>query len=114
MRADLIDNQRPEHQDRGQVTGADGCGYSRQGTKLGRRAADALVAAGVPLILDLYGHGRFEWADGKDAQEVWHEVRPYVIATEPTAKQLAKHEMWTAGVWTADSARQVLYLTGQC
>ena len=73
-----------------------------------------MVAAGVPLILDLYGHGRFDWFDGEHARLEWTKVRPYVITTEPTRQQLAKHEMWNAGIWVASDNREVLYLTGRC
>lgn len=73
-----------------------------------------MIAAGVPLILDMYGHGRFEWYDGEDAPKEWAKVRPYVITTEPTSKQLSKHEMWNAGVWTTEADHRVLYLTGHC
>ena len=96
------------------VSGPDGRGYSRKSTRTSRRTGDAMVSAGVPLILDLYRHGRFEWFDGEDARNEWASVRPYVISTEPTSKQLAKHEMWNAGIWTTADDRQVLYLTGHC
>lgn len=114
VRVDLFDSQRLEDRDQGKLTGADGRAYSRHGTKMSRRAADDLISSGVPVVLYLYGHGRFEWADGEDARQVWEGVRPYVTTSEPTPKQLRKHEMWTAGVWTSDDDRQVLYLTGTC
>lgn len=114
MRVDLFDSQRLEDRERGKLTGADGRANSRQGTKMSRRGADELVAAGVPVVLYLFGHGRFEWADGEDARQVWDEVRPYVITSDPTTKQLRKHEMWNAGVWTSEDDRQVLCLTGTC
>lgn len=81
---------------------------------MSRREADALVDAGVPVIFDLYGQGRLEWCDGEDARREWQDVRPYVVTTEPTSKQLAKHAMWTAGTWESDDGRCVLYLTGRC
>jgi hypothetical protein len=114
VRVDLFDSQTLEDRDQGKLTGADGRSYSRQGTKLSRRVADDLVTAGVPVVLYLYGHGRFEWTDGEDARQVWDEVRPHVITSDPTTKQLRKHEMWNAGVWASDDDRQVLYLTGTC
>ena len=114
VRVDLFDSQKLEDRVQGKLTGADGRAYSRRGTRMSRRAADDLVATGVPVVLELYGHGRFEWADGEDARQVWHEVRPYVITSEPTTKQLRKHEMWNAGVWTSDDDCQLLYLTGTC
>lgn len=65
---DLSDRQRPGHVDQRKVTGADGRGNSRRGTKAKRSAADDLVASGAPLVLDMYGTGQFEWFDGEDAE----------------------------------------------
>ena len=100
VRVDLFYSQKLDDRVQGKLTGADGRAYSRRGTRMSRRAADDLVATGVPVVLELYGHGRFEWADGEDARQVWEGVRPYVTTSEPTTKQLRKHEMWNAGVWT--------------
>jgi hypothetical protein len=114
MRVDLSDRQRSEHLDQGKITGADECAYSRRGTKTKRSVCDELVEAGAPLVLYMYSSGQFEWFDGSDASEAWADVHPYVIATDPTTKQLAKHEMWTAGIWESDEGRQLIYLTGSC
>jgi len=114
MRVDLGDRQRTEHQDQGKITGADGQGYARRGTKAKRSVADGLVAGGAPLVLDMYSRGQFEWVDGDEAIHTWANVRPYVISTDPTSKQLAKHEMWNAGIWESDNGSQLLYLTGSC
>lgn len=105
--------QHEEHHDPGQVTGPDGNSYLRRGTKMSRRQADAMVAAGVPLVLDFYGRDQFEWFDGEDAREIWSEIRPYVTTSDPTARQLAKHAMWTAGLWESSDAA-LLYLIGRC
>ncbi|QWF20583.1 hypothetical protein KM427_16540 [Nocardioides sp. LMS-CY] len=96
------------------ITGPDGRGYARHGTRTGRRAADELVAAGVPIVLDLYGHGQLEWFDAEDARTAWTEVRPFVTTAEPTSRQLAKHVMWTAGTWLSEDEGPLLYLTGRC
>jgi len=78
MRVDLGDRQRTEHQDQGKITGADGQGYARRGTKAKRSVADGLVAGGAPLVLDMYSRGQFEWVDGDEAIHTWANVRPYV------------------------------------
>ncbi|MDP3966906.1 MAG: hypothetical protein Q8Q02_01390 [Nocardioides sp.] len=114
MGTDLSQCQRPEHRDQGKVTGADGRGYTRRGTKAKRNVADELVNAGAPLVLEMYSTGQFEWFDGDEAKRTWEAVRPHVISTEPTHKQLDKHEWWNAGVWEDGTGVQVLYLTGFC
>jgi len=114
MGIDLSDRQRADHRDQGKITGADGRGYTRRGSKTKRSAADGLVASGVPLVLDMFSSGQFEWFDGSAATAKWAEVRPYVISTEPTSKQLHKHQMWNAGVWVDSDGGQLLYLTGSC
>ena len=114
MGTDLSDRQRAEHRDQGRITGADGRGYVRRGTKTKRSVADDLVASGAPLVLDMYSRGQLEWFDGDAALNKWAEVRPYVISTQPTSKQLGKHEMWNAGVWEDETGNQLLYLTGSC
>jgi hypothetical protein len=114
MGIDLGDCQRAEHRDQGRITGADGRGYARRGTKAKCSVADELVASGAPLVLEMYSSGQFEWFDGEAAMQKWAEVRPYVISTQPTSKQLGKHEMWNAGVWEDEEGSQLLYLTGSC
>lgn len=114
MGTDLADCQQADHRDQGKITGADGRGYARRGTNTKRSVADDLVASGVPLVLDMYSRGQFEWFDGDAALTKWAEVRPYVVAAQPTSNQLGKHEMWNAGVWQDDEGGQLVYLTGSC
>lgn len=114
MGIDLAERQLEEHRDRGMITGADGRGYLRQGTKTKRRVADALVALGAPLILEMLGRDQFEWFEGEAARAMWAKVRPHVISAQPTSKQLSKHEMWNAGVWESETGDELLYLTGSC
>lgn len=114
MGIDLASQQRAEHRERGMVTGADGRRYHRRGTKAKRSVADEVVAAGAPLILEMYSSGQFEWFEGDDAAKKWAEIRPHVVSAQPTVKQLRKHEMWNAGIWEDDNGRQLLYLTGFC
>ena len=114
MRADLADIQTPENEHSGTITGADGRTYARRSNRMARKAADELVAAGTPVVLDLYGHGRFEWYDGDDARAAWADERSYVTASEPTAKQLPKHVMWSVGLWKASDGERLLYLAGRC
>lgn len=114
MRADLEQLQRPVDVDQGKITGADGITYARRSTKTKRAVAQELVAAGTPLVLDMYGRGQFEWLDGDDATAAWAQIRDYITTAEPTPKQLAKHEMWTTGIWESDESTTVLYLTGYC
>jgi hypothetical protein len=114
MRTDLTDVQTPVNASNGTVTGGDGRTYARRTTRMKRREADELVAAGTPLLLDRYGDALFEWCDGDDARAVWASERAYVVTSEPTAKQLAKHAMWTAGLWQADDGARLVYLSGRC
>lgn len=114
MRAELDEFQRARDADQGKVTGPDGRTYSRRSTRTKRSACDEIVATGRPVVLEMYGNGQFEWFDEDDASTIWAEVRPYVVSTEPTTRQLAKHSMWTAGVWESDDGHAVLYLTGHC
>src|SRR4051794_29929686 len=114
MGIDLSDLQRADHRDQGKITGADGRGYIRRGSKTKRSVADDLVASGVPMVLDMYSSGQFEWFEGDAATAKWAEVRPYVVSSQPTSKQLGKHEIWNAGVWEDANGGQLLYLTGSC
>ena len=114
MGIDLVSRQLAQHREQGKITGADGRGYARRGTKAKRSVADQLVAAGAPLVLEMYSSGQFDWFDGEEATEMWAEVRPYVVSAEPTTKQLSKHEMWNAGVWEDSEGRQLVFLTGFC
>ncbi len=115
MGSDLSDRRRPEHEDQGKITGADERGYSRRGTKAKRSVADDLVTSGgAPLVLDMYSSGQFEWLEGEDAKKAWAEIRSYVTSSQPTSKELSKHEVWNAGVWEDDDGNQLLYLTGFC
>jgi hypothetical protein len=114
VRTDLDEFQRARDADQGKVTGPDGRAYSRRSTRTKRSVCDEIVAAGSPVVLEMYSRGQFEWFDGDDATTTWAEVRPYVVSTAPATKQLAKHNMWTAGIWESDDGSTVLYLTGYC
>ena len=114
MSIDLRQRQRTEHQDQGKVTGADGRGYTRRGTKTKRSVADELIHSGAPLVLEMYSTGQFEWFDGAESRTKWDEVREFVISTAPTSKQLSKHEHWNAGVWEDEDGNQLVHLTGFC
>lgn len=114
MRANLDELQRAADTDQGKITGLDGRAYSRHSTKTKRKVCDDLVAAGTPLVLEMFSRGQFEWLDGEDATKAWMDLRPYVISSEPTTQQLAKHEVWTAGIWEVDEGTTALHLTGHC
>lgn len=114
MGVDLHDRQLAEHRDQGKITGADGRGYARRGTKTERKTADTLMAQGTPLVADLYSSGQFEWFEGDEATSMWSEVRPNVTSSTPTAKQLKKAVVWNAGIWEAEDGSVLLYLTGTC
>lgn len=114
MRVGLTEFQSATDVEQGKITGPDGRSYSRRGTKAKRTHGDELIATGASLILEMYSSGQFEWLDGQDARNVWEEVRPYVTRSDPTAKQLAKHTMWTLGIWECDDGTTVLHLTGHC
>lgn len=114
MGIELSELQRADHRDQGKITGGDGRGYIRRGSKTKRSAADDLVTSGVPIVLDTYSSGQFEWFDGAAATAKWAEVRPYVVSTQLTSKQLGKHEMWNAGIWEDADSGRLLYLTGSC
>ncbi|GAA3675463.1 hypothetical protein GCM10022237_38760 [Nocardioides ginsengisoli] len=114
MRTDLTDIQTQADADNRTVTGADGEVYARRTTRMARRQADELIAAGTPLVFERYGDALFDWCDGADAASVWASERTYVITSEPTAKQLAKHAMWTAGLWESGDGARLVYLSGRC
>lgn len=114
MGTDLRDCQRPEDRDQGKVVGADGRSYVRRGTRAKRAVADDLMASGAPLVLDMWSTGQLEWFEGDAARATWAEVRPHVLSSPPTAKQLGRHAVWTAGIWENDEGGRLLYLTGSC
>lgn len=71
------------HHDAGRLTAPDQSVFVRRSTKASHKAADALVADGVPVVLDLYSSAQFEWFDGEDAHKIWAQVRPYVVTSAP-------------------------------
>lgn len=114
MHVDLFDLQAPGHGQPQPFAGPDGRIYTRRTTKTDRRTCDALIESGVPLVIYFYSRNQFEWADASEAQHLWMDLRPYLLTREPTAKELRRHEFWTAGIWKADDEHCVVYLTGQC
>ncbi|MEH3033960.1 MAG: hypothetical protein PGN07_07935 [Aeromicrobium erythreum] len=112
MRVDL--HELGPFPDEATLTGPDGRTYRRRSTRMSRRTAGELVRGGTPLVLHLWSAGQLDWLDGDDALAAWDEERPHVTTQEPTAKQLAKHVAWHAGLWEADDDARLVLLTGSC
>lgn len=114
MRVDVTQFRTKEHEGQGKITGPDGRGYARRGSKAKRARCDDLIAGGAPAIAHFFARGLYAWFDGDDAKHLWSEVRPYFISSEPTAKLLRKREAWTGSVLQADDGAEVVYLEGHC
>jgi hypothetical protein len=97
MGIDLSDRQRADHRDQGKITGADGRGYIRRGSKTRRSVADDLVASGVPIVLDMYSSGQFEWFDGDAATAKWATSGPTSSRLSQQASSWASARCGTLG-----------------
>ena len=95
----------------GQLINPAGVRFERRSTRLKRAQADALIAAGAPLILYWYGGRQLDYFDGSDAVQQWRAVRPVVTTQAP---QLGGGVVWSGGRWVSDEDQEVLVLTGRC
>lgn len=85
--------------------------FTRVFSRIKRREADALIAAGAPLILYWYGGQQLDYFDGSDAVERWQAVRQALTSQTP---QLGGDVVWTGGRWVSDDDEDLPLLTGQC
>ncbi len=95
----------------GVLRGPAGATFTRRSSRIKRREADALIAAGTPLVLYDYGGGRLDWCDGDDARGAWDEVRGALVSDTPRPRGTM---LWTGGVWATPANDVVLILTGHC
>ncbi|WP_432565044.1 hypothetical protein [Kineococcus sp. SYSU DK003] len=111
MRTSLADEQW-DAVERGQVIIPTGRQFERRSSRIKRRDADALIAAGAPLVLYWYGGQQLDYFDGSDAAEQWQAVRGALTSQAP---QLGGDVVWTGGRWVCDEhEHELLLLTGQC
>jgi hypothetical protein len=110
VRVSLADQQW-DAVESGQLTSPSGLRFIRSSSRMKRRDADALIAAGVPLVLYWYGGHQLDYFDGFEAVEQWQTVRPAVTSQTP---QLGGDVVWTGGRWASDDDQEILVLTGQC
>lgn len=110
MRASLAEQQW-DAVESGQLTLPAGRRFTRGSSRIKRRDADALIAAGVPLVLYWYGGRQLDYFDGSDAVQQWQAVRPAMTTQAP---QPGGDVVWTGGRWVSDDDQEMLMLTGQC
>ncbi|WP_432525765.1 hypothetical protein [Kineococcus mangrovi] len=110
MRASLADQQW-DAVESGQLTTPAGQLFTRGSSRIRRRDADVLIAAGIPLVLYWYGGQQLDYFDGSDAVQQWQAARSAVTSQTP---QLGGEVVWTGGRWVGDDGQELLVLTGQC
>ncbi|MFD0481492.1 hypothetical protein ACFQ46_02715 [Kineococcus sp. GCM10028916] len=110
MRASLAEEQWNAVES-GQVISPSGSRFTRGSSRIKRREADALIAAGAPLVLYWYGGQQLDYFDGSDALERWQAVRQTLTSQTP---QPGGEVVWTGGRWVSDDDEDLLLLTGQC
>ncbi|NAZ83578.1 hypothetical protein GTR02_17335 [Kineococcus sp. R8] len=93
------------------MTSPAGRRFARRSTRIKRRDADALIAAGAPLVLYWFGGRQLDYFDGTDALEQWRVVRPALTSQTP---QIGGDVVWTGGLWVGGDQGNLLLLTGQC
>jgi hypothetical protein len=109
VRASLAEQQW-DAVESGQLTSLAGQRFTRGSSCIKRRDADALIAAGVPLVLYWYGGRQLDYFDGSDAVKQWQAVRSALTSQAP---QIGGDVVWTGGRWAGDDDREMLVLTGQ-
>ncbi len=97
----------------GDVRGPDGTVYTRRTTRMSRRTADGLVAAGAPLLIYWFGGGRLDWCADADAITQWQQLRAEVVSRAPSPGH-RKEPAWTVGRWESSDGLPLLLLTARC
>ena len=88
-----------------------GVGFARRSSRIKRREADAMIAAGTPLVLYCFGAGRLDYCDGVEAVQQWAAVRGSLVSQEPRPRGRV---VWTGGRWLSAAEDELLLLTGHC
>ncbi|WP_380156182.1 hypothetical protein [Kineococcus sp. R86509] len=110
MRTSLVDQQW-DAVESGQVMSPSGVPFTRRSSRIKRRDADVLIAAGAPLVLYWYGGQQLDYFDGSDAVDRWQSVRYALTSQEP---RLGGDVVWTGGCWVSDGDQELLLLIGHC
>lgn len=93
----------------GSIAGPDGTVYRRTPERVRRRVGNELIAAGASVVTDVYPEG-LTWFDGEDAQRIWVEIAPRLIAgRKPAVRDL----QWVGHVWFSDSGDALLRFEGE-
>lgn len=95
----------------GHLTSPAGVRFVRCSSRIKRRDADAMITAGVPLLLYYYGGGQLDYCDGDEAVQQWEALRGALVSQEP---QPRGEVLWTGGRWVSESGDELLLLTGHC
>ena len=110
MRASLAEEQWGAVVE-GHVTSPAGVRFVRRSSRIKRRDADAMIAAGTPLILYYYGGAQLDYCDGDEAVQQWAAVRGALVSQEPQPRGDVE---WTGGRWVSEGGEELLLLTGHC
>ena len=95
----------------GRLTSPAGVRFVRRSTRIRRRDADDMIAAGTPLVLYSFGSGRLDYCDGPEAVQQWNAVGGALVGQEPRPHG---DLVWTGGRWLSDDDDELLLLTGHC
>ena len=93
----------------GALEGPDGIVYRRTPARLKRRQSNELVAAGAPIVTQVYPEG-LTWHDGTAAVAVWLEIKPRLIEGKPPP---VRDLQWVGHLWESDSGDPLLYFEGE-
>ncbi|PPK92366.1 hypothetical protein CLV92_115112 [Kineococcus xinjiangensis] len=95
----------------GHLTSPSGVRFVRRSSRIKRRDADAMIAAGTPLVLYYYGGAQLDYCDGAEAVERWKAVRDALVSQDPRPRG---DVVWTGGCWVSEGGEELLLLTGRC
>ena len=95
----------------GQLVSPAGVRFVRRSSRIKRRDADAMMAAGAPLVLYSYGRTQLDYCDGAEAVQQWNAVRGSLVRQEP---QPPGEVVWTGGRWVSEDQDELLLLTARC
>ena len=95
----------------GQLVSPTGVRFVRRSSRIKRRDADAIIAAGAPLVFYFFGGVQLDYCDGAEAVQQWDAVRGSLVSQEPRPRG---DVVWTGGRWVSDDGDELLLLTGHC
>jgi hypothetical protein len=93
----------------GALRSPEGIVYHRLPKRIRRAECRALVAAGAPVITEVYGEG-LRWYEGDSAVAVWERSSPRLL-TGPPPRRIDLR--WVAHAWESDTGEVILFFVGE-